>query len=94
MTELVVRHTGQLDHAVLGAARDLLDDVFSGEFTDHDWDHTLGRMHALMWSGDELVGHAALIQRGLMQGAGRCGRDTSRASPFGPTSAGAATAMR
>ncbi len=66
MTELVVAHTGQLDPAVLDAGRDLLEDVFAGELTDHDWEHALGGMHALLWEDGELIAHAALIQRRLL----------------------------
>ncbi len=66
MTKLVLAHTGQLDPAVLTAAHQLLDQVFDGELTEQDWEHCLGGMHALMWDGDELVGHAALIQRRLL----------------------------
>jgi len=68
MTELVVAHTGQLDPAVLGHARHLLEEVFEGELTDDDWEHSLGGMHALMWDGTELIGHASLIQRRLLHG--------------------------
>ncbi len=66
MSELVVAHTGQLPPATLSAARSLLDDVFRGEMTGQDWEHCLGGMHALVWQGDELVGHAALVQRRLL----------------------------
>jgi aminoglycoside 2'-N-acetyltransferase I len=66
MTELVLRHTGQLDAAVLATARELLDQVFEGELTDHDWEHCLGGVHALLWEGAQLIGHAALIQRRLL----------------------------
>ncbi|HEX8094445.1 GNAT family N-acetyltransferase [Jatrophihabitans sp.] len=66
MTELVLRHTGQLEAAVLATARELLEQVFDGEFTDHDWEHCLGGVHALLWDGAELLGHAALIQRRLL----------------------------
>ena len=38
--------------------------------TDHDWDHALGGMHALVWEAGELVGHASVIQRRLLY-AGR-----------------------
>ena len=58
-------HTADLDAATRGAARALLDDVFE-DMTDHDWDHALGGMHALVWEGGELVGHASLIQRRLL----------------------------
>jgi aminoglycoside 2'-N-acetyltransferase I len=66
MTELVLRHTGQLDPAVLDGAHELLDQVFDGELTDEDWEHCLGGVHALLWEGPELIGHAALIQRRLL----------------------------
>jgi aminoglycoside 2'-N-acetyltransferase I len=49
MAELLLGHTGQLDPAVLAQARELLDQVFDGELTDHDWEHCLGGMHALVW---------------------------------------------
>ncbi len=68
MAELVVAHTGQLDAGALRAARDLLAEVFEGELTDHDWEHALGGLHALVWEGTELVGHASLIQRRLLHG--------------------------
>ncbi|MFF8811139.1 GNAT family N-acetyltransferase [Streptomyces pactum] len=68
MTELVTAHTSALGPASLAAIRRLLDDAFEGDFSDEDWDHTLGGMHALLWDGDELVAHAALVQRRLLHG--------------------------
>lgn len=68
MTELVVAHTGQLDAAVRAAARDLLEEVFEGELTDDDWEHALGGVHAMVWDGPALIGHALLIQRRLLHG--------------------------
>ena len=44
--------------------------VFAGDFSDHDWEHGLGGIHALAWEGDELVGHASVVQRRLLH-AGR-----------------------
>jgi len=38
------------------------------EFTEHDWEHALGGIHALAWEGDELVGHASVVQRRLVHG--------------------------
>lgn len=64
---LVLAHTGQLDTAALGAARDLLAAVFD-DLDECDWEHCLGGMHALLWDGDVLVGHAALVQRRLLHG--------------------------
>jgi aminoglycoside 2'-N-acetyltransferase I len=63
---LQVAHTAELDPAILGQARALLDEVFGDEMTDHDWEHALGGMHALVWEGDELVGHASVVQRRLL----------------------------
>lgn len=68
MVELVVAHTGQLSAADLVAARRLLDDVFEGDLGEHDWEHALGGLHALVWEGSDLVGHASLIQRRLLHG--------------------------
>ncbi len=70
MTELQIAHTAELDQSTLTAARALLDDVFAGELTDHDWEHALGGMHALIWEQDELIGHASVVQRRLLH-AGR-----------------------
>lgn len=66
ITALVLAHTGQLEPGVLAAARDLLEVVFEGELTDHDWEHSLGGIHALVWEGSALIGHASLIQRRLL----------------------------
>ena len=68
MAEVRVAHTAELDAATLDAARALLDDVFEGDMTDHDWDHALGGLHALAWEGTELIGHASLVQRRLLHG--------------------------
>jgi aminoglycoside 2'-N-acetyltransferase I len=61
-----IAHTSELDSATLKAIRVLLEDVFEGDWTDDDWDHTQGGMHALVWDGTELVGHAAVVQRRLL----------------------------
>jgi aminoglycoside 2'-N-acetyltransferase I len=68
MTQLRTAHTADLDGGTLTAARGLLDAVFEGDMTDHDWEHALGGVHALVWEEDELVGHASVIQRRLLHG--------------------------
>lgn len=68
MTEVRMAHTADLDVAVLRAARVLLDEVFEGDIDDDDWEHALGGVHALVWEGSELVGHASLVQRRLLHG--------------------------
>ena len=58
--------TADLGPAALQAAHDLLVGVFGHELTAEDWDHCLGGMHVLAFDGDELVGHAAVAQRQLL----------------------------
>jgi aminoglycoside 2'-N-acetyltransferase I len=65
MTELHTAHTADLDPATLVAARALLGDVFD-DMTDEDWDHAVGGVHALVWDGTELIGHASVVQRRLL----------------------------
>ena len=67
MAEVHTAHTADLDAATLTAARALLYDVFD-DMTDHDWEHALGGVHALVWDGAELIGHASVIQRRLVHG--------------------------
>lgn len=69
MAEIHIAHTSDLDASALAAARALLEAVFPDDFTEHDWEHALGGMHALAWEGDELVGHAAVVQRRLLHAA-------------------------
>ena len=68
MPRVEVLHTGQLDAHVLLQAHALLVDAFTADdgLTDADWEHCLGGLHALRWDGDELVAHAALVQRRLL----------------------------
>jgi aminoglycoside 2'-N-acetyltransferase I len=66
MAEIRVAHTADLEQSVLAAARALLDDIFAGELTDHDWEHALGGIHALVWEEGELIGHASVVQRRLL----------------------------
>jgi aminoglycoside 2'-N-acetyltransferase I len=67
MAELRTVHTADLPPRSLGAARALLYDVFE-DMTDHDWEHSLGGIHALVWDDGELIGHAAVIQRRILHG--------------------------
>jgi aminoglycoside 2'-N-acetyltransferase I len=68
MIEVRTAHTADLDAATLASARALLDDVFEGDMSDHDWEHSLGGVHALVREGSELVGHASVVQRRLLHG--------------------------
>jgi aminoglycoside 2'-N-acetyltransferase I len=65
-TRLRIAHTADLTPAELRAVRTLLDDVFEGDFSDDDWDHTLGGIHALVHDDTGLVAHGAVIQRRVL----------------------------
>jgi aminoglycoside 2'-N-acetyltransferase I len=66
MIELQVAHTADLAAGTLRAARTLVFDAFGSGTTDDDWEHALGGVHALAWEGEQLVGHAAVVQRRLL----------------------------
>ena len=68
MVEVRTAHTADLDRATLEAARALLHGVFEGDLSEHDWEHALGGVHALLWAGDELIAHGSVIQRRLLHG--------------------------
>ena len=67
MIRIQTAHTADVDAATLAAARALLYDVFD-DMTEHDWEHSLGGVHAFAFDGDTLVGHAAVVQRRLLHG--------------------------
>jgi aminoglycoside 2'-N-acetyltransferase I len=53
---------------ILGQIRALLEDAFGGEFTDDDWEHTLGGWHVVIVEDDLVVSHAAVVPRLLVAG--------------------------
>lgn len=68
-------HTSDLDNETRHNAYELVTQAFAGEFTDADWEHTLGGMHAVISHRGTLVAHAAVVQRRLLYHgtALRCG---------------------
>lgn len=68
-------HTSDLDILTRDEARRMVIDAFDGEFTDADWEHCLGGMHALIFDHGALIAHAAVVQRRLLyrDTALRCG---------------------
>lgn len=68
-------HTSDLDGETRQHVRQMVTAAFAGDFTDDDWEHTLGGMHALIWQHGAIIAHAAVIQRRLFYGddALRCG---------------------
>ncbi|MCV7153319.1 GNAT family N-acetyltransferase [Mycolicibacterium pyrenivorans] len=68
-------HTSDLDEETREHARSMVIEAFGGEFTDADWEHALGGMHAVICLRGALIGHAAVVQRRLLYGGAalRCG---------------------
>jgi aminoglycoside 2'-N-acetyltransferase I len=68
-------HTADLDTETREDARSMLIEAYGGEFTDSDWQHALGGMHALICYHGTLIAHAAVVQRHLLYrgSALRCG---------------------
>jgi aminoglycoside 2'-N-acetyltransferase I len=70
MTEPLLRtaHTYQLSPAELAEIRALMDDAFEGDFSDEDWDHGLGGIHALVRDEQGLAAHGSVIMRRVLHG--------------------------
>jgi aminoglycoside 2'-N-acetyltransferase I len=68
-------HTADLDNETREDARRMVIEAFAGDFTDADWEHSLGGMHALICDHGALIAHAAVVQRRLLyrDTALRCG---------------------
>jgi aminoglycoside 2'-N-acetyltransferase I len=68
-------HTADLDSDTRQRIHQMVTEAFAGHFTENDWEHALGGMHALIWQHGAIIAHAAVVQRRLFyQGkAVRCG---------------------
>jgi aminoglycoside 2'-N-acetyltransferase I len=71
-------HTSDLDAETREGARRMVIDAFGGSeihFSDADWEHALGGMHALICAHGALIAHGAVVQRRLIHRgtALRCG---------------------
>lgn len=66
MAEIRTAHTASLNAADLRAIRTLLDEAFDGTFSDEDYEHGLGGMHALVWDGSTLIAHGSVVMRRLL----------------------------
>lgn len=63
MARVRILSTADLSPAELTRIRGLMDAAFGGEFDDHDWDHALGGLHAVVTDGEKPVAHASVVQR-------------------------------
>ncbi|MEV2230960.1 GNAT family N-acetyltransferase [Streptomyces phaeochromogenes] len=59
-------HTADLAPVELRAVRTFLDDAFEGDFSDEDWDHGLGGVHALVHDGTGLAAHGSVVMRRVL----------------------------
>jgi aminoglycoside 2'-N-acetyltransferase I len=68
-------HTADLDIEARRRVRQMVTAAFGGDFTETDWEHTLGGMHALICRHGAIIAHAAVVQRRLYYRgtAFRCG---------------------
>jgi len=68
-------HTADLDSETRQRVCRMVTAAFTGDFTDDDWEHALGGMHALIWQHGAIIAHAAVVQRRLINRghALRCG---------------------
>jgi aminoglycoside 2'-N-acetyltransferase I len=68
-------HTSDLDSETRQRVWQMVTEAFGGDFTEDDWEHALGGMHALIWSHGAIIAHAAVVQRRLLyrDDALRCG---------------------
>jgi aminoglycoside 2'-N-acetyltransferase I len=68
-------HTADLDSETRQDVCQMVTTAFGGDFTENDWEHALGGMHALIWRHGAIIAHAAVVQRRLFYrgSALRCG---------------------
>ncbi len=68
-------HTADLESETRQRVCEMVTAAFAGDFTDDDWEHSLGGMHALIWQHGAIIAHAAVVQRRLLYRgtALRCG---------------------
>jgi aminoglycoside 2'-N-acetyltransferase I len=59
-------HTADLKSDARQHAYEMVNDAFAGAFTDADWDHALGGMHALIWHHGAIIAHGSVVQRRLL----------------------------
>ena len=52
--------------SVLFHLRTLLEEAFGGEFTDNDWDHSLGGVHVWVTESHRVISHGSLVERVLV----------------------------
>ncbi|MBS9533344.1 GNAT family N-acetyltransferase [Mycobacterium sp. M1] len=59
-------HTSDLDDETRRDAHRMVTAAFGDRFSDTDWEHALGGMHALIWQHGSLIAHGAVVRRQLL----------------------------
>jgi aminoglycoside 2'-N-acetyltransferase I len=63
MPDVRLLATAEVDPGVLTRIRHLLDQAFDGDFSDEDWEHTLGGWHVIVADSAAVLSHAAVVPR-------------------------------
>ncbi len=61
--------TREVSRATLAEIRRLLLTTFEQDFSDEDWEHTVGGYHFIVEEGGSLVAHASVVERSLEIGS-------------------------
>lgn len=68
MADVELVHTADLTSRERTAVRTLLDHAFDGDFSDDDFEHTLGGLHAMVRDRSAVVAHGSVVLRRLAHG--------------------------
>ncbi|OBY32108.1 GNAT family N-acetyltransferase [Mycolicibacter kumamotonensis] len=59
-------HTSDLDDETRRGAHQLVIEAYGDRYSDAEWQHALGGMHALIWHRGALIAHGSVIRRQLL----------------------------
>lgn len=57
--------TSDASSEMLAAIRRLLDLGFDGDFSQHDWEHTIGGLHLVVVEAGVPIAHASIVERAI-----------------------------
>ena len=66
MVTIQAAETAALSATLLRDIRSMLDNAFDGDFSDDDWRHATGGIHAWLLGPPGLISHGSLVQRTLV----------------------------
>lgn len=65
MHDIQLFTTAEASGDLLAAIRRLLGDAYGGDFSEEDWEHTIGGWHVVVADGGATLSHAAVVPRVL-----------------------------